>query len=169
MLARDYEDDSFESYYREMRHAGNQEMLWLDLMTYLPDDILTKVDRTSMACSLEVRTPLLDHEVVEFMARIPYGMKTSLTGSKILLRKLAKRYVPDSILRRPKQGFAIPLAAWIQNELRSWVEESLLSSKSSIFEPKSVRRMLQDHMSSRRDFSQQLWALVILELWLREH
>ena len=116
-----------------------------------------------------MRTPLLDHEVVEFMARIPYGMKTSLTGSKILLRKLAKRYVPDSILRRPKQGFAIPLAAWIQNELRSWVEESLLSSKSSIFEPKSVRRMLQDHMSSRRDFSQQLWALVILELWLREH
>ena len=152
-----------------MLHAGNQGMLWLDLMTYLPDDILTKVDRASMACSLEVRTPLLDHEVVEFMARIPHGMKVSRTGSKILLRKLAKRYVPDSILRRPKQGFSIPLAAWIQNELQSWVEEILLSSKSAILEPSSVRRMLQDHIDSRRDFSQQLWALVILELWLQQH
>ena len=169
ILSRDGGDDSFEPYYREMRHAGNQEMLWLDLMTYLPDDILTKIDRTSMACSLEVRAPLLDHEVVEFMARIPLGMKVGTTNSKILLRKLAQRYVPDGILKRPKQGFAIPLATWIQNELRTWVEECLLSSKAAIIDPRSVRRMLKDHLDSRRDFSQQLWALVILELWLQQH
>ena len=143
-------------------------MLWLDLMTYLPDDILTKVDRTSMACSLEVRTPLLDHEVVEFMARIPYSMKVGMTDTKILLRKLAKRYVPESILNRPKQGFAIPVGAWIQKELRAWVEEILLSSTSGFVEPKAVRRILRDHLGSRRDFSQQLWALVVLELWLQQ-
>lgn len=151
-----------------MSHADEQDMLWLDLLTYLPDDILTKVDRASMACSLEVRTPLLDHRVVEFMARIPYGMKTNMTDTKILLRKLAKRYVPASILNRPKQGFAIPVGAWIQKELRSWVEEILLSSKSEFVEPKAVRRMLRDHSSSRRDYSQQLWALLVLELWLQD-
>ncbi len=167
-LNKDPAGESFEPYYRQMRHTPNQYMMWLDLMTYLPDDILTKIDRTSMARSLEVRCPLLDHKVVEFMAQVPYNLKIKGANSKVLLRKLAERYVPERILRRPKQGFAIPLSAWIRDQLRPWVEEVLLSSETPYFKSSTVKAMLQDHVDSRRDWSQQLWALVVFELWLKK-
>ena len=89
-------------------------MPWLDLMSYLPDDILTKVDRMSMACSLEVRCPLLDHRVVEFMARVPRQLKFTSFESKRLLRRVASRFLSESTLTRPKHGFAVPLAKWLQ-------------------------------------------------------
>lgn len=146
-------------------------MLWMDLMAYLPDDILVKVDRMSMACSLETRAPLLDHKVVEFMAQIPKKQKFTLTKSKRLLRAVAARYLPDSILRRPKQGFAIPLAGWLQRDLRGWMEDLLLSPvfyRRGIFREARVRRMIDDHTRGRRDYSQQLWALMMLELWFQQ-
>ena len=146
-------------------------MLWLDLMTYLPDDILTKVDRTSMVSSLEVRSPLLDHKVVEFMATMPMKYKLGMTESKILLRRVAQRYLPDSVLKRKKQGFAIPLASWLQNELKPWMQDILLSSDSrrGYFKTNSIERMVDQHLRGRRDYSQQLWALMMLEVWLRRH
>lgn len=144
-------------------------MLWSDLSTYLTDDILVKVDRMSMANSLEVRSPLLDHKVVEFMAQVDRKHKYTYRKSKILLRALAERYVPAAILDRPKQGFAIPLAGWLQNELRPWLEEILLSPQAlerGIFSELRLKKMVADHLAQRRDYSQQLWALLMLEVFL---
>ncbi len=146
-------------------------MLWLDLMTYLPDDILVKVDRMSMACSLEVRSPLLDHQVVEFAARLPRAHKYGLFEGKRVLRHLARRYLPGAILERPKQGFAIPLAAWLQQALRPWLEETLRSRacrQRGVFAAARVEQLLADHQEGRRDYSQQLWAMLVLELWLQQ-
>ncbi len=151
--------------------AGQQAMLRADLSTYLPDDILAKVDRMSMAHSLEVRSPLLDCDVVEFMARMPLRLKYTERKSKILLRAVAERYVPKAILDRPKQGFAIPLGAWLRGPLRSWLHDALLSSRAAqrgLFAPRQVEQMVAAHEARQRDFSQQLWALLMLELWFCE-
>ncbi len=162
---------SFEPYFAELggRPSGS-DMMWVDLMTYLPDDILVKVDRMSMACSLEVRSPFLDHRVVEFMARVPTRKKFSLRESKVLLRKVARNYLPEGILKRPKQGFAIPLAAWLRGELRTWMEDVLLSQtcrERGYFRQDALRAMVDLHLAGRRDYSQQLWALLVLESWFR--
>jgi asparagine synthase (glutamine-hydrolysing) len=144
-------------------------MLWTDLGTYLTDDILVKVDRMSMANSLEVRSPLLDHKVVEFMAQTHRKQKYTYGQSKVLLREVAARYVPREILNRPKQGFAIPLAGWLQNELRPFLEEVLLSRRAlerGYFSEVALRKMVADHLAQRRDYSQQLWALLMLEVFL---
>ncbi|MFT5378402.1 MAG: asparagine synthase (glutamine-hydrolyzing) [Candidatus Latescibacterota bacterium] len=146
-------------------------MLWTDLGTYLSDDILVKVDRMSMANSLEVRSPLLDHKVVEFMAQVNRKQKYTYRQSKVLLRALAERYVPAAILNRPKQGFSIPLASWLQNELHPWLEEILLSPKAlerGMFSELALRKMVADHLAQRRDYSQQLWALLMLEVFLSQ-
>lgn len=145
-------------------------MLWVDLMTYLPDDILVKVDRMSMACSLETRVPLLDHKIIEFMAEVPKKQKFSLNQSKLLLRRDAEWHLPASILQRPKQGFAIPLGGWLQKELRPWMDELLLGDRSwkrSLFSQAFLARMIGEHVEGRRDFSQQLWALMVLEGWFQ--
>jgi len=147
-------------------------MLWVDLMTYLPDDILVKVDRMSMACSLETRAPLLDHKVVELMAEVPRKQKFSIRNSKILLRAVAREYLPDDILKRPKQGFAIPLNAWLRKDLRSWMEDLLLSKscrERGYFREDYIRKMIDAHVGGQRDLSQQLWALIILELWFAQN
>jgi asparagine synthase (glutamine-hydrolysing) len=146
-------------------------MLWVDLMTYLPDDILVKVDRMSMACSLEVRAPLLDHHVVEFMAKIPKNQKHTLFESKVLLRALARRYLPEAILGRPKQGFVVPLAAWLRQELRPWMEDVLHSgacTQRGLFRGKAIDQIMAQHVQGQRDWSQQLWALLVLELWMQQ-
>ncbi|MFP6646081.1 MAG: asparagine synthase C-terminal domain-containing protein, partial [Candidatus Latescibacterota bacterium] len=156
----------------EERHPAvpGADLMQIDQATYLPDDILVKVDRTSMACSLEVRSPLLDHRLIEYMAGVPMNCKVTKRERKILLRRIARKYLPDSIIDRPKQGFSIPLNAWLQGPLRDWMEE-LLSAHSmeqrGWFRPLAVRSLMDDHVNGRRDFSQQLWALMILELWLR--
>ncbi len=125
----------------------------------------------SMANSLEVRSPLLDVKIVEFMAQVPREQKFTRFADKVLLRHVAERYVPKSILDRPKQGFAIPLAGWLQNELRPWLEEVLLSPSAlerGFFKEEALRSMVADHMARRRDYSQQLWALLMLEVWLQK-
>jgi asparagine synthase (glutamine-hydrolysing) len=158
-------------YFERQKEAGDQAMLWLDMMTYLPDDILVKVDRMTMACSLEARAPLLDHKVVEFMAQVQRNQKFNLKDSKRILRTVAADYLPNNVLHRSKQGFAIPLNSWLKNELRPWVEDLLLSSQFTnrgIFQPDTVRRMIATHVSGRRDLSQQLWALMVIELWFRQ-
>ncbi len=163
-------DASYASY--EAQAFGEEQgMLWFDLMTYLTDDILVKVDRMSMACSLEVRSPLLDHEVIDFMASVSTRHKYDLRSSKRLLRRVAERYIPGPILRRPKHGFAVPLASWLQCDLKSWMLD-LLSPESiahrGMFEPKTVSTMVDRHLAGARDFSQQLWALLMLEAWFRQ-
>ncbi len=162
---------SYQDYYERQQHAGSQAMLWLDLMTYLPDDILTKVDRMSMACSLEVRAPFLDKDVVEFMSTIPRKRKFTGLSGKNLLRSVARRYLPDSIVDRRKHGFAVPVASWLKNELRPWMEDLLLGQtfkERGLFNPAYVAMMVSGHMSGKRDYSQQLWALLVLEMWLQQ-
>ncbi|MBT3342807.1 MAG: asparagine synthase (glutamine-hydrolyzing), partial [Gemmatimonadetes bacterium] len=154
---------SYEAY-EATAFAGGADMMWFDLMTYLTDDILVKVDRMSMACSLEVRSPLLDQDLVEFMAGVSVRHKFDRTSSKKLLRRLAQRYLPQEVLERPKHGFAVPLAGWLQGDMRSWMQD-LLSPQAvaarGLFEPQAVERMVGRHVRGEQDFSQQLWALLM--------
>ena len=160
---------SLQTYFAVAPHAGVQQMLWVDLMSYLPDDILVKVDRMSMANSLEVRVPLLDHRVVEFMSQVNKKQKYTQFNSKILLRDLARLYLPQEILNRPKQGFAIPLAGWLQNELKPMLCDVLAPSqvdRRGLFNSARITQMIAEHGTGQRDYSQQLWALLMLENWL---
>jgi asparagine synthase (glutamine-hydrolysing) len=146
-------------------------LLYLDTKTYLPGDILTKVDRMSMAASLEVRAPILDHHVVEWAARLPEGSKFRDRQGKYLLKKLAARVgVPQEVLNRPKQGFALPLVHWMRGELKDDLLPILLEPRTlarGYFNPKAVRVLLEEHRRGRRDHSAQIWMLLMFELWHR--
>jgi hypothetical protein len=164
-------EPSLQSYFAGAAHAGAQQMLWVDLMSYLPDDILVKVDRMSMANSLEVRVPLLDHRVVEFMAQVNKEQKYTQFNSKILLRDVARRYLPREILDRPKQGFAIPLAGWLQKELKPMLHDVLEPARvqrRGLFNSDRITQMIAEHSVGKRDYSQQLWALLMLESWFEK-
>jgi len=145
-------------------------MMYLDSITYLPDDILVKVDRASMAASLEVRVPLLDHRVVEFAARIPLSFKIRGGVGKWALRQVLYRYVDRSLIDRPKQGFGVPLAEWLRGSLREWAEE-LLSEKelaeSGLVDVSPIRMAWKAHLSGRENVQYRLWVVLMLQAWLR--
>jgi asparagine synthase (glutamine-hydrolysing) len=144
-------------------------LMAVDLTTYLSDDLLAKVDVTTMANSLEVRSPLLDHELMELAARLPTSYKLRGTEGKLLLRDAVREWLPDGILDRPKQGFAVPLTSWLRDELRDLPEDVLLdpaATERGIFEPAQVRRLVDEHREGR-DRADQLWAMINLELWFR--
>jgi asparagine synthase (glutamine-hydrolysing) len=146
-------------------------LLYLDTKTYLPADILTKVDRMSMATSLEVRAPILDHVFVEHVARLPAYLKLHKGSAKYILRKLAERVgVPRKVLYRPKQGFALPLVHWFRNQLKEEVAQLLLEPRTvqrGYFNPQAVRELLDEHFQGRRDRSGEIWLLLTFELWHR--
>jgi asparagine synthase (glutamine-hydrolysing) len=144
-------------------------MMLVDIQSYLPGDILTKVDRTSMAVSLEARVPLLDHNIVEFALSLPEHLTLRRGESKWLFRRAIDGVVPRAVLTRPKQGFALPLRDWFRRELRHRVQ-SLLRDDSPIYEfadLTAVRRMAKEHQASRRDHSLLIWRLLVLDIWLR--
>ena len=147
------------------------QMLYVDTKTYLAADILTKVDRMSMATSLEVRVPLLDHLFVEWATGLPATWKLRGGQQKYILRKLAERVgVPRQALYRPKQGFALPLVHWTRNELKELIMSVLLEPRTlqrGYFKPEGVRRLLDEHFRERRDHSDAIWRLLIFELWHR--
>lgn len=147
-------------------------MQYTDIKAYMTADVLAKVDRMSMAASLEVRSPLLDHVFVEFVASIPVSMKLKNGTRKYLLRKLAERIgVPRHILQRRKQGFALPLVHWTRNELREQVKGILLEARTlqrGIFQADGIESMLREH-SDGRDYSHIIWQMVALELWFRNY
>jgi asparagine synthase (glutamine-hydrolysing) len=141
-----------------------------DQSHYLPDCLMVKVDIASMAHSLEVRCPLLDHEVVELAAAIPSAMKRDATGGKLILKSAVRDLIPEPILTRHKTGFGIPIARWFRGELQPLLRETLLDAvarKRNLFQPAAIRRMVDDHVEGRRDWSNRLWAFVALELWFR--
>src|SRR5262249_50631747 len=144
-------------------------VLYLDTKTYLPGDILTKIDRMSMATSLEGRIPMLDHVFVELVTSLPAEWKMRNRTQKYILRKLAERVgVPAEVLNRPKQGFALPLVHWMRHELKQMVLSILLEPRTlqrGYFNPPGVRRLLDDHFVRGRDQSARIWRLLMLELW----
>jgi asparagine synthase (glutamine-hydrolysing) len=142
-------------------------MTMADMQTYLPGDILTKVDRTSMAVSLEARVPLLDHPLVEFATSLPGTLKLRDGTGKWIFRKAIRGLVPDIVLQKPKQGFAVPLDRWFREELRGRVE-SLTSGGPALeyVDERAVARLASEHFRGRRDHSHQLWRVLALDLWL---
>jgi asparagine synthase (glutamine-hydrolysing) len=146
-------------------------IMYCDAVSYLPDDILCKVDRAAMAVSLETRVPFLDHRVAEFAARIPLSMKVRGGKGKHILRELLYREAPRSLFERPKAGFAIPVGEWIKGSLRPWAEELLDRSRMStegFFDANTVHRRWQDHLSGRRDSTPAIWAVLMFQAWQRE-
>ncbi len=141
-----------------------------DIALYLPDDLLVKVDVTSMAHGLEARSPLLDHELAEFAARLPERLKLDRGRTKVAFRRALRDILPPELLERPKMGFGVPLARWFRGELRDFVRDTLLDGTArgrGIFREEAVRALLAEHLAGRRDRSSHLWNLVMLEQWHR--
>jgi asparagine synthase (glutamine-hydrolysing) len=152
--------------------GGVAKLLYLDAKTYLPGDILTKVDRMSMAASLEARVPLLERELVEFVSRMPASLKMRGDESKYVFKRAVRGLVPDEILDRPKQGFGVPNGEWINRELRERIRDTFADPRTrarGVAEPAYVDVLLAEHERGRRDHSNALWSLFVLELWHRAY
>lgn len=164
---RDY--DSIDVLRQHYDRAGTDDQLsriqYVDIKTYLADDILAKVDRASMAVSLEVRAPLLDHKLMEMVARIPSSLKLAGGEGKYILKKAMAPVLTPEILDRPKQGFAVPLERWLRHDLRDLAHASLFSTNDGILNPSFLTEIWEEHQKGQRDRSAHLWAVLMFRKW----
>jgi asparagine synthase (glutamine-hydrolysing) len=145
-----------------------ENLMAVDMETYLPDDLLVKADISSMASSLEVRTPFLDYRLMEFAASLPVEMKIRNGTSKYLLKKYLQGKIPDHVIQRPKMGFGVPVGVWFRKELRGFLEDILLSPSAltrGYFKNSGLEKLIQSHSSGLYDQSNKLYSLLVLELW----
>ena len=154
----------------QLSGAGiTEEMLWLDLVGYLPDDILVKVDRAAMAVSLETRVPFLDRQVLDLAWRLPLDVKLRKGRTKWLLRQVLDRHVPATLVDRPKMGFGLPIGSWLRGDLAPWAEHLLDERRlrdQGVLDPVPVRRAWDLHRSGRRDLGYELWDVLVLQAWI---
>jgi asparagine synthase (glutamine-hydrolysing) len=167
-------NDSVEYLLSKFEEAGTNnlidQLLYLDINTYLPEDLLVKVDIATMANSLEARVPFLDHQFMEFIATIPSHLKLKRTVTKYILKQAFSDFLPQPILTRGKMGFGVPVSRWFRNELKDYVYEILLDSRTlnrGYFRRDGIERLLNDHIAARYDHSSKIWALLFLEIWFR--
>jgi asparagine synthase (glutamine-hydrolysing) len=171
MVAENRAEHFLSDWYEKANGTGViDSTLLTDQMTYLPNDLLVKVDIASMANSLEARSPFLDHKLIEFAASLPENLKVNRYRPKYLLKKVAARLVPPEVIYRQKMGFGVPIGRWFRGDLKDMVYSTLLSEKAAgrgIFKPESVKRMLDRHVSFEEDSTHQIWSLLMLELWFQ--
>jgi asparagine synthase (glutamine-hydrolysing) len=149
-----------------------QKMMAIDTISYLPDDILVKVDRAAMGVSLETRVPFLDHHIFEFASKIPLAMKLKNGVGKLILRDILYRYVPKELIERPKMGFGIPMSDWLKGPLKEWAEELLGESRlrsQGFFYPEVVRQMWLEHLMGAHNWQSQLWTVLMFQAWLEDN
>jgi len=145
------------------------ELMLTDYKTYLPDDVLCKLDRASMSTSLETRIPFLDHELVDFVTRLPMHMKFRNGKGKWLLRQILLKYIPKHLIERPKMGFSVPIASWLRGPLRDWAESLMTEHKiksEGFFVYEKIKRKWDEHTYGKRDWSEQIWAILMFQAWL---
>lgn len=169
--------DSFQIVSNRFQEAKTKskidQMLYADFSTYLPDDLMAKVDIDSMAVALEGRSPFLDHEMLELTAKIPANLKLkNMNNKKYILKETLRGLVPDEVMFRPKMGFGIPIDVWFRGKLKKYAYDTLLSEKAAnrgIFKKEAVKKLLETHTNTKISFAYHIWALITLELWFREY
>ncbi|MDD2766384.1 MAG: asparagine synthase (glutamine-hydrolyzing) [Candidatus Moranbacteria bacterium] len=172
-----WDQDTYDIIAREFRKSGSknrtEQAVYADFITYLPEDLMTKVDIATMAVSLEGRSPFLDHEFLELTAQIPFHLKLKgLNNKKYILKEALRGLIPDEVMFRPKMGFGIPIAHWFRNELKDYTREKLLDGrlvKDGLLKKEYIQHILDQHCNTNINFSPHIWALLTLELWFEEY